>query len=115
MPEQIDIDHLSNWIGKQDRGSDNITPELVKRLRATLCGYAPLAGDQGSQLPLGIHWCLAQPAVPHEGLGKDGHPAKGGFLPPVPLPRTRSTGTTDSDASDESGTGPATREYAADI
>ena len=83
MSEEIDIDMLRAWIGKQDRGSDIITAELLKRFRATLGGHTELT----TQLPLGIHWCLAQPAVASSGLGLDGHPAKGGFLPPVPLPR----------------------------
>jgi len=34
-----------------------------------------------------VHWCLAQPVFPMAELGPDGHPARGGFLPPVPLPR----------------------------
>jgi len=84
MSEAIEIDHLRTWIGKQDRESDTITPELLKRFRATFSGYTELCE---SQLPLAIHWCLAQPAVTRDGLGVDGHPAKGGFLPPVPLPR----------------------------
>ena len=91
MSEKIAIDHLRTWIGKQDRESDTITPELVKRFRATLDGYTQFSSSQISQedswLPLGIHWCLAQPAVTRDNLGIDGHPAKGGFLPPVPLPR----------------------------
>ena len=83
MSEEIEIDHLRTWIGKQDCASDTITAELLKRFRATLGGYTELS----SQIPMGIHWCLAQPAVTHDELGVDGHPAKGGFLPPVPLPR----------------------------
>src|SRR5437763_13670239 len=34
-----------------------------------------------------MHWCLAPPMVPQSRLGPDGHPARGDFLPPVPLPR----------------------------
>ena len=34
-----------------------------------------------------MHWCLAPAVVPASELGPDGHPARGGFLPPVPLPR----------------------------
>jgi 3-methylfumaryl-CoA hydratase len=83
MSEEIDVDHLRSWIGKQDRESDTITPELLKRFRATLSEFTEL----GTELPLGLHWCLAQPAVTSGDLGVDGHPAKGGFLPPVPLPR----------------------------
>jgi len=34
---------------------------------------------------MGLHWCLAPDAVERSDLGPDGHPARGGFLPPVPL------------------------------
>ena len=34
-----------------------------------------------------MHWCLAPDTPPADALGPDGHAAKGGFLPPVPLPR----------------------------
>ncbi len=87
MPEQSDIDRLRDWIGRQERCSDTLTPQLVKRFRATLQDFTPLSDDPDSSLPLGIHWCLAPPAVAHGELGSDGHPARGGFLPPVPLPR----------------------------
>lgn len=83
MPEEIAIDQLRSWIGKQDREGDTITPELLKRFKATFGGYI----EPGSLLPLGIHWCLALPAVARDDLGLDGHPAKGGFMPPVSLPR----------------------------
>jgi 3-methylfumaryl-CoA hydratase len=38
-------------------------------------------------VPFTTHWCLGQPVFPMAELGPDGHPARGGFLPPVPLPR----------------------------
>lgn len=87
MAEKIDIDHLRTWIGKQDSERDSITPELVKRFQATLGGHTQPSSKFASQNPLGIHWCLALSALSREDLGADGHPAKGGFLPPVPLPR----------------------------
>lgn len=74
---------LRDWIGREDVAEDIITPGLVARFAATLDEALP-AGDAA---PLGIHLCLAPPAVPASGLGHDGHPALGGFLPPVPLPR----------------------------
>lgn len=87
LSNKIDIDHLRTWIGKQACDSDSITPELLKRFLATLNGYTTLHDSTTASLPLGVHWCLAQPTVAHSELGDDGHPAKGGFLPPVPLPR----------------------------
>jgi 3-methylfumaryl-CoA hydratase len=86
MTDKPDIDHLRQWIGRTQEASDIVTTQLVKALRATLfldIG-APEAGDAA---PLTTHWCLAQPVAPMSEIGPDGHPARGGFLPPVPLPR----------------------------
>lgn len=86
MPDNIDRQQLRSWIGRQQRASDTITPALLQRFQATLDGYIPPGASRNSRVPPGIHWCLAVPAAPHHELGADGHPAKGGFLPPVPLP-----------------------------
>ena len=55
-------------------------------MRATLFQEIgePRSGDAA---PFTVHWCLAQPVFPKSQLGSDGHPTRGGFLPPVPLPR----------------------------
>ena len=85
-PEKLDLDHLRQWIGKTTEASDTVTAQLVKALRATLFQDIgePKAGDAA---PWTTHWCLAQPVFPMSMLGPDGHPTRGGFLPPVPLPR----------------------------
>jgi 3-methylfumaryl-CoA hydratase len=41
----------------------------------------------GDPLPPPWHWTLCVPAARQSAIGPDGHPARGGFLPPVPLPR----------------------------
>ena len=86
MTAAPDIDHLRQWIGRTQEATDIITAQLVKGLRATL--FLDI-GDpaEGDIAPYTTHWCLAQPVVPMSELGPDGHPARGGFLPPVPLPR----------------------------
>ncbi len=86
MSPAIDLDHLRGWIGRSDSAADIVTPQLVRALRATLFmdPGKPVAHDPA---PLTVHWCLAQPVAPMSALGPDGHPARGGFLPPVPLPR----------------------------
>jgi 3-methylfumaryl-CoA hydratase len=86
MTEKPDLDHLRQWIGRSTQASDIVTAQLVKELRATLFLEIgePKAGDAA---PFTTHWCLAQPVFPASELGPDGHPARGGFLPPVPLPR----------------------------
>ncbi len=72
------------WIGRTESApAETLTPRLLDRFRATL---APHLAQTGAA-PAGIHWCLSPPAVEASGLGHDGHPVRGGFLPPVPLPR----------------------------
>ena len=80
MTEALDLDHFKTWIGREETTADVLTAGLVDKFRATL----GLAGDGAPRL---IHFCLAVPATPAEGVGPDGHIKRGGFLPPVPLPR----------------------------
>jgi 3-methylfumaryl-CoA hydratase len=86
MTDKLDLDHLRKWIGRTTEASDIVTAQLVKGLRATLFQEIgePKTGDAA---PFTVHWCLAQPVFPMSELGPDGHPTRGGFLPPVPLPR----------------------------
>ncbi len=82
----LDIDHLRGWIGRQEVLHDTITAFPVAALAATLDrdDAEPLAGDA---LPPLWHWLYFLPRARQSQLGPDGHPARGGFLPPVKLPR----------------------------
>ena len=82
----LDIDHLRSWIGKQETLTDRATLVPVAALSATLdrADGAPKAGDP---LPPLWHWLYFLPLAPQSEIGPDGHPKRGGFLPPVPLPR----------------------------
>ncbi|MEI9924814.1 MAG: MaoC family dehydratase N-terminal domain-containing protein [Bradyrhizobium sp.] len=86
MTDKPDLDHLRQWIGRTSEATDVVTAQLVRGLRATLFMEIgdPKPGDAS---PFTTHWCLGQPVFPMAELGPDGHPARGGFLPPVPLPR----------------------------
>ena len=81
----IDLDHLRSWIGTSETMSETLSPQLVTRFNATVGCDA--SHEPGQAAPLMIHFCLAQPVADLDSLGPDGHPARGGFLPPVPLPR----------------------------
>ena len=86
MTGALDIDHLRQWIGRSEEASDVITAQLVRGLRATL--FMEIGEPKhGDAAPFTTHWCLAPPVYPMAELGPDGHPMRGGFLPPVPLPR----------------------------
>ena len=86
MTEKLDLEHLRSWIGNEETATDLLTPALAERFHDTigLSGAPAREGEPAGRL---IHFCLCQPSVPMDQLGADGHPARGGFLPPVPLPR----------------------------
>ena len=77
----------ASYIGRTETRGDTVWPELVRGLAATL--DIPLQDvAPGGVLPPLWHWMLFQDWVPASGLGPDGHPKRGGFLPPVhDLPR----------------------------
>jgi 3-methylfumaryl-CoA hydratase len=82
----VDIDVLRQAIGRETTAADIVTPQLCSALHATLDDNVATPVE-GPAAPLGVHWCLGQPTAAMRGLGPDGHPARGGFLPAVPLPR----------------------------
>jgi 3-methylfumaryl-CoA hydratase len=73
------------WIGGEVTVHDTATAAPVQALAATL--DHPCASAPGDPLPPLWHWLYFLAASPTAELGPDGHPAKGGFLPPVDLPR----------------------------
>ena len=82
----IALDTLRHWIGRTEARDDLITATPVAALSATLDRYdaAPAAG---TVLPPLWHWLYFTPLTRHSEIGEDGHAKRGGFLPPVPLPR----------------------------
>lgn len=72
-------EHLA-WVDQREERHDHISRNLVSRIAATLGKHAP---SHGQALPPLWHWCFFQPAVDPSGLGLDGHPSRGGFLPPA--------------------------------
>ena len=80
------IDHLRQWIGKSETREDRITLTPIAALAATLDRDDPLPRD-GDPLPPLWHWLYFLPLHRQSELGPDGHPKRGGFIPPVPLPR----------------------------
>jgi 3-methylfumaryl-CoA hydratase len=81
----MDLAFLKGWIGRATETDDIVTPRLVAEYRATFTSH--LAETPADEAPPGLHWCLAPEITSIDELGGDGHAAKGGFLPPVPLPR----------------------------
>ena len=76
----------SEWIGHTQTTTDWITPSRVAAWHATF-DHAFEPPPDGAAVPLGFHWTLAPQLARESELGPDGHPRRGGFLPPIPLPR----------------------------
>jgi len=79
-------DTLRSWIGRSETRSDLLTATPVAALSATLDRDDP-APVAGTVLPPLWHWLYFTPLTRHSEIGEDGHAKRGGFLPPVPLPR----------------------------
>ncbi|CUH62316.1 hypothetical protein TG4357_00004 [Thalassovita gelatinovora] len=82
----MDIAHLQTWIGSTEQVAEQVSPFLSIALAATLDRDDPPYAE-GDVLPLLWHWLHFQDPCPQGQLGPDGHPARGGFIPPIPLPR----------------------------
>ncbi|MDB5969675.1 MAG: acyl-CoA dehydrogenase [Hydrocarboniphaga sp.] len=81
----IDLDHLRSWVGRELRITDPLTPFPARALAGAL-DHENLP-EVGDALPPCWHWIYFLDPARASAVGIDGHPHKGGFLPPVPLPR----------------------------
>lgn len=91
MPDPTDLtpellDTLRSWQGRSETLHDEVTVAPVRNLSATLDRDDPLP-TAGTALPPLWHWLYFLPGHRQSELGPDGHARRGGFLPPVPLPR----------------------------
>jgi itaconyl-CoA hydratase/mesaconyl-C4 CoA hydratase len=68
------------WLGKSIEINDELSRNLLMRIAATFGEQTPAAGDP---LPHLWQWCFFQEPIAESGLGTDGHPARGTFLPPA--------------------------------
>jgi 3-methylfumaryl-CoA hydratase len=75
----------ADWIGRQEQAGDELAASRCNALLSALGETSRLT--KGDPLPLLYHWLYFWDVKPPAALGEDGHPARGGFLPPVPLPR----------------------------
>lgn len=82
----LNLDTLRDWIGRQEVRQDDLGATPVAALSATLDRDDP-PPHAGTALPPLWHWLYFTPLTRHGEIGEDGHARRGGFLPPVPLPR----------------------------
>jgi 3-methylfumaryl-CoA hydratase len=82
-----------SWIGRQETARDVVGATPVAALAATL-DHPWAEPALGERLPPLWHGLFFLPLHPQSEVGLDGHPRRGGFLPPVPLPRRMWAGST---------------------
>ncbi len=86
MTTQVDAGALASWVGRTETRTDVIDARPVSLLSATLDRDDPIP-RHGDVLPPLWHWLYFLPSYRQSEVGPDGHAKRGGFLPPVPLPR----------------------------
>jgi len=75
---------IQTWLGRTEEAHDIAATGPLDRLAALLDRHPD--ANASSVRPLG-HWLYFLPQAIRSELGEDGHPKKGGFLPPIDLPR----------------------------
>ena len=76
---------VEDCIGRTRSSEERLSVQPARFLQATLDQQPSF--QEGDPLPPLWHWLYFLEAAQHSDLGRDSHPRKGGFLPPVSLPR----------------------------
>ena len=79
--------NLQDWIGRSETVEDTATATPYAALSATLDQPDTTRPASGTPLPPLWHWLYFLPIHAQSDIGPDGHARRGGFMPPVPLPR----------------------------
>jgi 3-methylfumaryl-CoA hydratase len=77
---------LAEWVGAREV-REEVIAEFPAQAAAAMLDRAATGLAAGGALPALWHWFYFLPRASRSELDQDGHPKRGGFLPPVPLPR----------------------------
>jgi 3-methylfumaryl-CoA hydratase len=81
---ELNMGHLRQWLGRETRVEDTFSVRQAHLMAATV-DLPQEVLKTGVPLPPLWHWIYFLEGLPPSKLGRDGHPERGGFLPPVPL------------------------------
>lgn len=84
-----EIAHWQSWVGRTESHEERLDVAALRRFAAALGESLDVERVQPSL----AHWAYFLPVAPAEAIGTDGHPRRGGFLPPVSLPRRMFAGS----------------------
>ena len=90
--EELDLSVLRAWVGRTKQDEDTLTLRQARLMAATIDYPQSAQLCDGAPLPPLWHWIYFLEALPERELGRDGHPERGSFLPPVPLPNRMRAG-----------------------
>ena len=76
----------SAYIGRQERRADRLDRHRIADLAALLDTNLETISPRDTLPPL-AHWYYFNTWARESELGEDGHPRRGGFMPPITLPR----------------------------
>jgi 3-methylfumaryl-CoA hydratase len=76
-----------DWVGRSEVREDRIDPTPIRALAATLNRSTDISAEAGAAISPVWLWLYFLPLAPMAEIGADGHPRRGGFLPPIALPR----------------------------
>jgi len=86
LKEVPQLEKLKSWIGRTETVVDEITVPSVRRINALL-DHDPSRVSVGDIFPTGWQGTLCPPLARQSDVGEDGHPKRGGFIPPIPFAR----------------------------
>lgn len=81
-----DLDQFKSWIGRTETVADTLDPWRA-RAAAAMLDRDHLDTGPGDALPPLWHWFYFLGTASQACLSEDGHPERGGFMPPIELPR----------------------------
>ena len=79
-------EQFQDWVGREQSASNILTSAPMEGLAATL-DREDTTFDKGDAMPALWHWLYFLQTARQSEIAEDGHPHRGDFLPPIPLPR----------------------------
>jgi 3-methylfumaryl-CoA hydratase len=84
-----EVAHWQSWVGRTETCEEWLDAGALRRFAAALGESLDVEQVQPSL----AHWAFFLPVAPADAIETDGHPKRGGFLPPVNLPRRMFAGS----------------------
>lgn len=85
--------NYQDYVGRTERASGTVNSLPLDAMAAAILDRTFEEVSPDGRLPPLWHWLLLQKHVRSSEIGEDGHPRRGGFMPPITLPRRMFAGS----------------------